>query len=337
VISGAIAPPKRRSFHAKLEELEAVIAMRPKSDVTEIDDDVSIPSDPSEMFRIMTGHVPDPWQSEYLVRTDSSPCSRQRNLLLTARQVGKSTVVGVRCARRLLKWKGQQVVTVSKTETQAKLLSRRIARGVARWVPRGSWLCDNISEIELPNGNTMYTLPGGNPEGIRGFSPTLLVLDEAAFVPEELIAALSPMLARTKGDWDMLSSANGPAGTFYEAAEGEQKGDWSQITVTAEQCKAYDQEFLESEKRRLGDARFMREFFCKFTSPEGAFFSLQSIDALLEGDMWAAAKGRDGKRPDLGEQWDYDDLDEALDLTKHADRKLDKILEKPWDKARFYD
>jgi hypothetical protein len=173
----------------------------------------------------------------------------------------------------------------------------------------------------------MTTLPGGNPDGIRGFSPTLLLLDEAAFVSEELISAVSPMLARTRGDWDMLSSANGPTGTFYEAAEGAQKGDWTPRVITADDVGVYEPEYLESERRALGEARFQREYYCKFLAPEGAFFSASSISTLFEGDAWPRPSGYEGPYPDLDAEVDEDDLLDAFDTTRHADKRLDRLFE----------
>lgn len=316
-----------KSATAALSRFNAYINGLPKTGDALRNDDIDLPSDPAVIFRAITGFDADPWQAEYLRRTDTRPGTRQRNLLLTSRQIGKSTVVGVRAAIRLLRWKNQEVIVLAKTDMQAGRLSKKIQRGVAKWIPRSTWPVKNLQDIELPNGSTLTTLPGGNPDGIRGFSPTLLLLDEAAFVSEDLIAAVSPMLARTRGDWDMLSSANGPSGSFYEAAEGAQAGDWHRTVITADDVGVYEPEYLAAEKRKLGEARFLREYYCRFLSPEGSFFSLQSIDALLSGDRWPGAAGTNGHRPDLGEAWDEEDLDEALNPVRHADKKYDRLFD----------
>lgn len=282
------------------------------------------PEDPAVLFRAMHGREPYPWQVAYLRTTNQPPCQAGAYALCSRRQGGKSSVVATRAAHRMLRWSGQEVVILAKTERQAKRLKRKIATGLAHYIPSKEWPVDNSDELELPNGNTLFCLPGGNPDGIRSFSPTLLLLDEAAFVTEALIAAISPMLATTRGDWDMLSSADGPIGTFYEAMEGSQVQDWTQFVFTADDEPTLSPEFLAKELRRLGKARYLREYFCKFVAPEGAFFSLDSISTLLEGDGWAhadiAPDKPKPKLPPLDEEPDIDDMEDALDPVRHPAR-----------------
>ncbi len=281
---------------------------------------------PLDLFKALVKASPDPWQADYLTSTNVAPCQRARRALGTSRQAGKSTAVAIRAAWRLVRWTGQEVVVLAKTDLQAKRLSRRIKAAVATRMPK-PWPQDNVHEVELPNGNTLLTLPGGNVDGVRGPSPTLLLLDEAAFVPEELIAALSPMLAATQGDWDMLSSANAPAGTFYEAMEGEQRQDWQQLVITADDCPRISREFLDGELRRLGEARYLREFYVRFLAPEGAFFSPDALTLFLDGaEQPRLDHGRVLPRA-LGDKAGVEDLEDAFDLTRYSDREEDRFLD----------
>ncbi len=62
--------------------------------------------------------------------------------------------------------------------------------------------CRRVQEsqlkIELANGSRILCLPGEEAT-IRGFSPNLLVIDEASRVPDDLYRAVRPMLAVSQG------------------------------------------------------------------------------------------------------------------------------------------
>src|SRR5208283_1666818 len=58
---------------------------------------------------------------------------------------------------------------------------------------------NNRLSLLLPNGSRLVGLPGVAPN-IRGFSAaSLVIIDEAAYVPDELFQALNPMLAVSGG------------------------------------------------------------------------------------------------------------------------------------------
>ena len=52
----------------------------------------------------------------------------------------------------------------------------------------------------LPNRAWVVAMPGNSPDGVRGFSGvTLMVVDEASMVREDLYVAARPMLTQKKG------------------------------------------------------------------------------------------------------------------------------------------
>ncbi|MDQ5829410.1 MAG: hypothetical protein M3324_05970, partial [Actinomycetota bacterium] len=101
--------------------------------------------------------------------------------------------------------------------------------------------------LELENGSRIVTLPGSE-KTIRGFSGTsLLILDEAARVEDELYFAIRPMLAVSGGAMMMLSTPYGKRGVFYEEwSSGE---GWERYEVPAGRCPRISREFLEEEER----------------------------------------------------------------------------------------
>ena len=117
---------------------------------------------------------------------------------------------------------------------------------------------------------------------LRGFSAvSLLIIDEAARVEDNVYRALSPMLAVGDGDLWLLSTPFGKRGFFYEkwAHAGE---EWARFSVPATECPRIRAGFLEEERRNLGDAWFRQEYLCEFLDDGSQMFDRELAMAILE-------------------------------------------------------
>ena len=76
------------------------------------------------------------------------------------------------------------------------------------------------TQLKLANGSRILCLPG-KEETVRCFSPSLLIIDEASRVPDDLYRSVRPMLAVSKGRLIALSTYFGQRGWFF----GKRKGD----------------------------------------------------------------------------------------------------------------
>jgi hypothetical protein len=135
--------------------------------------------------------------------------------------------------------------------------------------------------LELANGSRIISLPGeeGNIRGYSGVS--LLVIDESARVPDDLYRAVRPMLAVSRGRLIALSSAYAKLGWFYEAWQSTES--WRRVKVTADQCPRISAEFLQEERKALGERWFGMEYMCEFGDLLDSLFAEQDIAAMLEG------------------------------------------------------
>ena len=114
----------------------------------------------------------------------------------------------------------------------------------------------------------------------------LLLLDEASRVPDETCVTLRPMLAVSGGDLWLLSTPGGKSGFFWEAWElgGE---EWARFRGPATECKRISAEWLESERRALGDRWFRQEYLCEFVADGSALFDREAIlEAVVESEVW---------------------------------------------------
>ena len=107
---------------------------------------------------------------------------------------------------------------------------------------------------------------------MRGFARVhMLVIDEAARVPDDLYRTVRPMLAVSHGRLICLSTPHGRRGFFYEA--WMTGGDtWTRIQAPATEIPRITPEFLAEERRELGDSYFRQEYECSFQALEGLVY-----------------------------------------------------------------
>jgi len=158
------------------------------------------------------GLEPDPWQME-LLRSRA-----QRALLLCTRQAGKSTVTALYALHAALYEPPALVLLLSPSLRQSGELFQKVA-AFYRSLAAAAVTAEHQSalRLELVNGSRIISLPG-KEETIRGYSGVrLLVVDEAARVPDELYYSIRPMLAVSRGRLIALSTPFGKRGWFFEA------------------------------------------------------------------------------------------------------------------------
>lgn len=109
---------------------------------------------------------------------------------------------------------------------------------------------------------------------------SLLIIDEAARVPDELVEATRPMLAVSGGTLVMLSTPFGTRGAFYEAWVSRER--WERFQVPATEVPRIDPAFLSEEKRVLGLWAFRQEYECQFMADAGAVFDPSDIEAAVD-------------------------------------------------------
>jgi hypothetical protein len=220
---------------------------------------------------------PDPWQAD-LLRSQA-----RRMLLLCSRQAGKSQTAAALALRAAL-LQPSLVLLLSPTQRQSGELFRdkvlRLYHALGRPVKATQ---ETALSLTLANGSRVISLPG-NAGGIRGYSGvSLLVIDEAAQVDDELYCSVRPMLAVSKGRLVALSTPFGKRGWFFEEWTGA--GDWQRVSVRADQCPRISAEFLADEQRSLGERWFRQEYLCSFEDTIDAVFAHEDIQAAFTDEV----------------------------------------------------
>ena len=97
------------------------------------------------------------------------------------------------------------------------------------------------------------------------------------------LAAVLPMLATGGGRLMMLSTPVGQRGFFWET--WEQGGpEWERVRATAEDCPRISRDFLDEQRRTLGDRWYRQEFMCSFEQNADQFFDTPAVLAAFETD-----------------------------------------------------
>src|SRR5829696_9107563 len=251
--------------------------------------DLALALDRSAFARTL-GLEPDPWQAVLLHSTAS------RVLLNCCRQSGKSTVTALLALHRALYHPASLVLVLAPALRQSQELFAKIAGFYASLNPPVAPLAQRRLSLELDNESRIVTLPG-TEKTIRGFSgASLLIVDEAARVTDELYFAVRPMLAVSGGSLMMLSTPYGKRGIFFE--EWSQGEGWERYEVPAQECPRISASFLKEERRALPARIYRQEYECAFEDTEDQVFSYEDVSAAISGEVAPLFAGRKGGERD---------------------------------------
>jgi hypothetical protein len=212
----------------------------------------------------------DPWQAEVLVS------DHKRILVNCHRQSGKSTVGALKALHRALYRPGSLALIFSPSLRQSReVLLKSITTYHAIGKPVLAEAENQLSLI-LENRSRIIALPG-SASTVRGYSGVdLIVIDESAFVADELIAAVSPMLAVSQGDLIAFSTPHGKRGWWWDAWENG-GSNWKRVTASADKCPRIAKAWLREERLRVGERVFMQEYMCRFVEVVDQAFSAEQV------------------------------------------------------------
>lgn len=265
-------------------------------------------TDPVE-YAERIGFEPFEWQKIALSPT------RKRVALLTARQVGKSTIVSIRALWTALFTPNALVLIVAPSQQQSRELMIKIEDNIAM---DGTidLVSDAAFEKVFTNGSRIVCLPG-TERAIRGYSnPHLIIVDEAARVLDEVYKSLRPMMAGGRTTMILLTTPFGQRGFFYRIWMDSQASErWTKIEVPAAHrfidgqliipepeaeyqarrqragvfgfySPRHTYEFMREELEEMKDAAwFNQEYGVEFIDPEGGAFDMESVlEALVDDE-----------------------------------------------------
>jgi len=229
-----------------------------------------------ETFAAAFGHEPMEHQVEYLGETANL-------VFLKARQVGATEAAAGLAIHTARSRRGALIVLVAPSQRQSSEIAMRARLGL---MTLGENLIqDSATVIRLDNGSRIVSLPGTD-RGVRGYPADLLILDEAAWIPDLTWHAARATVAATGGRVVVQSTPGVEAGFYYDLVETVPPG-WNLMRVKAEDCPTIDPEFLAAERAHMDPVLFAQEYEATFAPPGGGrgLFSADQIEAMkVDGD-----------------------------------------------------
>ena len=266
------------------------------------------------------GFHPFPYQAQLL-----GDWQVKTRIIRKSRQVGITTALAMEAIYKAYATGSRTILIISPSDRQSKILMGRIQVAVdGNLALSGQVVRKNTTELWLKNGSCIFSLPN-NPDRIRGFSATDIILDEAAqfLNDEKIMASIRPMLAATSGSFTVASTPKGKRGLFYE----QYCIAVSQAT-SRKDIKAYDvfpssisplitSEYLDGERLNLSDLEFTQEYEGQFVEVVDTYIVISTIMACVDQQLRLLTQGEPTNSYLLG-----------LDLAKQKDESVVILLER---------
>jgi len=208
-------------------------------------------------------------------------------IVKAGRQIGKTTmIVGYILWYILFNEDKFVAILANKAKTSREILNRvKLAyESLPMWLQQGvrTW---NKGDIELEN-NCRVMAESTASSAIRGFSISLLYLDEFAFVPsniaEDFFTSVYPTISSGTSSKVLISSTPNGMNHYYrmwtEAVEGQNGFEW--IEANWRQIPGRTQEWADEQRRVLGEQKYLQEMECEFMGSSGTLISAPALKSL---------------------------------------------------------
>lgn len=276
-----------------------------------------------------------------------------------ARRFGKSFVFSVYAIWFAVTNPNKNIVLVSRSQRQSMWLFDQIVRLLTPTQLNSSITRLTMSELEFSNGSTITSLPGASYDSLRGPTIDLALIDEAAYVRDELFSVLYPTVMTTQGRIVLISTPGLSAGEFYNACTSKDSG-YTAFKFTHDDAVFADgrphvpREELERECARAGGADsafWKREFLVEFTDADGAFFDIKSVQDAMSDNIERHVVAKPNHTyvigADIGQKNDYTvfavldytnpEACELVDLIRFNGESADTIMQRLHETAsKFY-
>ena len=125
-----------------------------------------------------------------------------------------------------------------------------------------------------------------NSMSIRSAPAHIAIACPSAVYSQEfdVMSQQRPMLSTVDGDLWLLSTPHGKRGFFWEEwAEGGP--EWTRVSVTAAECPRIRPEFLDGERRSMGEEWMRQEYFCEFADVDSGLFDRELLERAVDEDL----------------------------------------------------
>lgn len=238
---------------------------------------------PWRLLELNNQQVADPWQVEVLR-------ARKTNWLICgARGSGKTSVVAAMVFVTAV-LNGQFAVVLSASELQALELYRRFKTMYQAFPASPGEVM--VTQAEFENGGRIVVKPASE-RSTRGYhGASLLVLDEAARIPDEIFAGVIPSISMAHGRIVAMSTPFGKRGWFWnewEQSTEDSESRWTPAYVPWQKCPRITPRMVEDYRSMTdalaGELGVAQEYECRFLDQTaGSPFDLSRWESMCDSE-----------------------------------------------------
>jgi len=257
------------------------------------------------------------WYQEEILLNDA-----QSIIIRMGRQLGKTFAMAIKAIHAAFTKPGTVnaddpyvVMIIAPAQRQSKIMFEQIQRIInASPILQQSVIKSIQQEITFKNGAVIYNFPiGDTADRVRGYSINLLIVDEAAYVPDRVFTSLEPALSHTEGSMILISTPFGRFGYFYEAIrDGLEYKDYAKLTKSGKNLEdgrsvthwypytvglevvlrdrkgnftgktQSSEASIKRQKRRMHPIQFAQEHEARFVDDAAMYFPLDLIANSIE-------------------------------------------------------
>lgn len=233
-------------------------------------------------------------------------CEVRTTVVAAPRQTGKSYSLANLSLHRAFRKANQRVLVVSAGEEASKRLLSEINHAATHPLLKGSVLAETASLLMLSNGSEIRSVPASERQ-IRGWSVDLLIVDEAAYVAEDVLlgAALPTTAARPDAKIVLVSTPWAMEGAFYRffLAGRDEVADSRSFQWRLKDAPWITPEVVEAMRVSLPPLRFRAEFEGEFVGASDALFPPQELLAAVAPYRLLSPEEARGEEIVVGVDW----------------------------------
>jgi hypothetical protein len=259
---------------------------------------------------------------------------RRVTVVIAPRQTGKSRSLSNLGTWWAFRRPNQHVLIVSASDDAARRLLSEVKSAVARPPLSGSVVDDLAAVVRLTNGSVIRSVPASE-RAIRGWTVDLLLVDEAALVPDDILAgaAIPTTAARPDARIVLASTPWAQAGLFYSYVLSGDSEYVRLVAWTLHDAPWIARDAIEHARATLPEARFRAEYQAEFVSDESAYFSADLLlSSVADYALVPPTQARGGSvvvGADWGRSYDSHAI-ATLGIADDGDANGHPVLFVPW-------
>lgn len=244
-----------------------------------------------------------PWQRDIISGVLKNP--HDIHIAKSKRQVGKSVTCEVLLLYYSINKSGSTSICLSPTLNQSRKIYKEILKGIQN-LPVYQSSNSTILEINFTNGSCIKFKSGEQRDSLRGESVNgILILDEAVYIPDEVIYTTLPFVDVARAPILMTSTPKFRSGVyydFYRKAENFENGFRFYNINEYDTSVLLPPERLEMYRKSVAPSIFLTEYLGEFCDCNSEVFgdvekligsTITPSQNIVAGIDWGSGNGGD--------------------------------------------